>query len=154
MRGRGLILITLCLAALIINLDTTIVNVALPSLVRQIRATTTDLQWIVDAYDLAFAALILAAGSLSDRLGCKGMLLAGLAVFGASSLAGSFATSSGALVAARAVMGIGAAMMFPATLSLLTNGFPRGRERAAAIGLWGASAGVGIALGPSRAVGS
>jgi hypothetical protein len=83
MRGRGLILVTLCLAALIVNLDTTIVNVALPSLVRQIGATTTGLQWVVDAYNLVFAALVLAAGSLSDRLGRKRMLLAGLAVFGA-----------------------------------------------------------------------
>jgi EmrB/QacA subfamily drug resistance transporter len=147
-RGKGLILVTLCLAALIINLDTTIVNVALPALVRQIGATTTDLQWVVDAYNLVFAALVLAAGSLGDRLGRKGMLLAGLGVFGAASLAGSFATSAGQLTAARAVMGLGAAMMFPATLSLLTNAFTGRRERAAAIGLWGASAGVGIALGP------
>jgi EmrB/QacA subfamily drug resistance transporter len=148
MRGRGLILVTLCLAALIINLDTTIVNVALPALVRQTGATTTDLQWVVDAYNLVFGALVLAAGSLADRLGRKGMLLAGLAVFGVSSLAGSFATSSGQLVAARAVMGLGAAMMFPSTLSLLTNVFTERRQRAAAIGVWGASAGVGIALGP------
>jgi EmrB/QacA subfamily drug resistance transporter len=148
MRGRGLILVTLCLAALIINLDTTIVNVALPALVRQIGATTTGLQWVVDAYNLVFAALVLAAGSLGDRLGRKGMLLAGLAVFGAASLAGSFATTVSQLIAARAVMGLGAAMMFPATLSLLTNVFTERRERAAAIGVWGASAGVGIALGP------
>jgi EmrB/QacA subfamily drug resistance transporter len=147
-RGRGLVLVTLCLAALIINLDTTIVNVALPALVRQTGATTTDLQWVVDAYNLAFAALVLAAGSLADRLGRKGMLLAGLGVFGASSLAGAFATSAGQLVAARAVMGLGAAMMFPATLSLLTNVFTERRARALAIGVWGASAGVGIALGP------
>jgi MFS family permease len=76
MRGRGLILVTLCLAALSINLDTTIVNVALPALVRQTGATATDLHWVVDAYNLTFAALLLAAGSLSDRLGRKGMLLA------------------------------------------------------------------------------
>src|SRR5215475_11368166 len=148
MRGKGLILATLCLAALIINLDTTIVNVALPALVRQINATTTDLQWVVDAYNLVFAALVLAAGSLADRLGRKGMLLAGLGVFGAASLAGAFATTTGQLIAARAVMGLGAAMMFPSTLSLLTNVFTARRERALAIGLWGASAGVGIALGP------
>jgi EmrB/QacA subfamily drug resistance transporter len=148
MRGKGLILVTLCLAALIINLDTTIVNVALPALVRQTRATTTDLQWVVDAYNLTFAALLLAAGSLSDRLGRKGMLLAGLGVFGAASLAGSFATTVGQLIAARAVMGLGAAMIFPSTLSLLTNVFTARRERALAIGVWGASAGVGIALGP------
>src|SRR5215472_1585946 len=138
MRGRGLILVTLCLAALIINLDTTIVNVALPALVRQLGATTTGLQWVVDAYNLVFAALILAAGSLADGLG----------VFGAASLAGAFAASTGPLIGARAVMGLGAAMMFPATLSLLTNVFTARRERAAAIGVWGASAGVGIALGP------
>jgi len=147
-RGRALILATLCLAALIINLDTTIVNVALPALVRQIGATTTDLQWVVDAYNLAFAALILAAGSLADRLGRKAVLLAGLAVFGGSSWAGSLATSAGQLIAARAAMGLGAAMMFPSTLSLLTNVFTERRQRAVAIGLWGASAGVGIALGP------
>src|SRR5499425_1904402 len=148
MRGRGLILVTLCLAALIINLDTTIVNVALPALVRQTGATNTDLQWVVDAYNLVFGALVLAAGSLADRLGRKGMLLAGLGVFGPSSLAGSFATSTGQLITARAVMGLGAAMMFPSTLSLLTNVFTERRERALAIGVWGASAGVGIALGP------
>src|SRR5215472_10925452 len=148
MRDKGLILVTLCLAALIINLDTTIVNVALPALVRQIGATTTGLQWVVDAYNLVFAALVLAAGSLSDRLGRKGMLLAGLAVFGAASLAGAFAATIDQLIAARAVMGLGAAMMFPSTLSLLTNVFTGRRRRALAIGLWGASAGVGIALGP------
>ena len=140
MRGRGLILVTLCLAALIINLDTTIVNVALPSLVRQIGATTTGLQWVVDAYNLVFAALVLAAGGLSDRLGRKGMLLAGLAVFGAASLAGSFATTVGQLIAARAVMGLGAAMMFPATLSLLTNVFTERRPRAAWATGWAARA--------------
>jgi EmrB/QacA subfamily drug resistance transporter len=148
MKGRGLILVTLCLAALIINLDTTIVNVGLPALVRQLGATTTGLQWVVDAYNLVFAALVLAAGSLSDRLGRKGMLLVGVAVFGAASLAGSFAATVGQLIAARAVMGLGAAMMFPATLSLLTNVFTERRARALAIGLWGASAGVGVALGP------
>ena len=141
-------LLALCLAAFIISLDVTIVNVALPSLVRETGATTTDLQWVVDAYNLVFAALVLVAGSLSDRLGRKGMLLAGLGVFGAASLAGSFCTTAGQLIGARAVMGLGAAMMFPATLSLLTNVFTGRRERAAAIGLWGATTGVGIAMGP------
>ncbi len=141
-------LLALCLAAFIISLDVTIVNVALPSLVRQTGATTTDLQWVVDAYNLVFASLVLVAGSLSDRLGRKGMLLAGLGVFGAASLAGSFCTTAHQLTGARAVMGLGAAMMFPATLSLLTNVFTARRERAAAIGLWGATTGVGIATGP------
>jgi EmrB/QacA subfamily drug resistance transporter len=147
-RRQGLILAGLCLAAYIISLDITIVNVALPTLVRQLGASTTDLQWVVDAYNLVFAALVLVAGSLSDRLGRKGMLLAGLGIFGAASLAGSLATSAGQLIAARAVMGLGAAMIFPSTLSLLTNSFTARRERAVAIGLWGAMAGVGIATGP------
>src|SRR5579875_1127970 len=147
-RHGGLILAGLCLAAFIISLDTTIVNVALPSLVRETGATTAGLQWVVDAYNLSFAALVLAAGGLSDRLGRKGMLLTGLAVFGLASLAGSFATSTAKLIAARAAMGAGAAMMFPSTLSLLTSVFTGRRERARAIGLWGATTGAGIASGP------
>ena len=135
MTRRGLVLVALLLAAFIINLDTTIVNVALPSLVRQLGASTTDLQWVVDAYNLVFAALVLAAGSLSDRLGRKGMLLAGLGLFGAASLAGAFGTSANELIAARAVMGLGAALIFPATLSLISNVFIERRERARAIGL-------------------
>jgi MFS family permease len=109
------------MAAFVISLDTTIVNVALPSLVRELRASTTDLQWVVDAYSLVFAALILAAGSLSDRLGRKGTLLVGLGVFGGASLAGSAGATVHQLVAARAVMGLGAALMFPSTLSLISN---------------------------------
>ncbi len=148
MRSKTLILAALLLAAFAINLDTTLVNVALPSLVRELHATTTQLQWVVDAYNLVFAALLLTFGSLSDRFGRKGMLLAGLAVFGAASVAGGFTASPGALIAARAVMGLGAAMTFPATLSLISNVFTGRAERARAIGLWGAVAGVAIALGP------
>jgi EmrB/QacA subfamily drug resistance transporter len=143
-----MILVALLLAAFVINLDTTLVNVALPSLVRELHATTTQLQWVVDAYNLVFAALLLTFGSLSDRLGRKGMLLAGLAVFGAASLAGGFTTSPAQLIAARSVMGLGAAMTFPATLSLISNIFTERTERARAIGLWGAVGGVAIALGP------
>jgi EmrB/QacA subfamily drug resistance transporter len=143
-----MILTALLLAAFVINLDTTIVNVALPALVRELHATTTQLQWVVDAYNLVFAALLLTFGSLSDRFGRKGMLLAGLTVFGAASLAGAFTTSPAQLIAARAVMGLGAAMTFPATLSLISNVFTERRERARAIGLWGAIGGVAIALGP------
>src|SRR5436305_762935 len=148
MRSKPMILVALLLAAFAINLDTTMVNVALPSLVRELQATTTELQWVVDAFNLAFAALLLTFGSLSDRFGRKGMLLAGLTVFGAASLAGAFTTSPAQLIAARAVMGLGAAMTFPATLSLISNVFTERRERARAIGLWGAIAGVAIALGP------
>ena len=143
-----MILVALLLASFLINLDTTLVNVALPDLTRELHATTTQLQWVVDAYNLVFASLILTFGSLSDRFGRKGMLLAGLAVVGTASLVGAFTTSPAELIAARAVMGLGAAMTFPATLSLLTNVFTERRERAAAIGLWGAIAGVAIAMGP------
>src|SRR6185503_10686833 len=127
MRSKPMILIALLLAAFAINLDTTMVNVALPSLVRELHATTTQLQWVVDAFNLAFAALLLTFGSLSDRFGRKGMLLAGLTVFGAASLVGGFTTSPAQLIA---------------------NVFVQRRERARAIGLWGAIAGVAIALGP------
>jgi EmrB/QacA subfamily drug resistance transporter len=145
---KGAVLLALCSAALIINIDVTIVNVALPSLVRELGATTTNLQWVVDAYTLVFAALILAAGSFSDRVGRKGILLAGLAVFGAGSLAGAMSHSAGQLIAARAFMGIGAAAIFPSTLSLIANVFTNRAERAKAIGLWGATTGVGVAAGP------
>jgi EmrB/QacA subfamily drug resistance transporter len=145
---KGLVLAALCAAALIINIDVTIVNVALPSLVRELGASTSSLQWVIDAYTLVFACLILAAGNLSDRVGRKGVLLAGLAVFGAASLAGAFADSASGLIAARAVMGVGAAAIFPATLSLIANVFTERAERAKAIGFWGATTGVGIAAGP------
>jgi EmrB/QacA subfamily drug resistance transporter len=148
MLKRSLVLASLLLAAFVINLDTTIVNVALPTLVRELHATNSQLQWIVDAYNLVFAALLLVAGSLSDRFGRKGLLLAGLGVFGLSSALGGLATSSGQLIAARCFMGLGAAMVFPSTLSLISNVFTERTERARAIGLWGATAGIAIALGP------
>ena len=148
MRSKPVILVALLLATFLVNLDRTLVNVALPAMVRQLHATTTQLQWVVDAYNLVFAALLLTFGSLSDRFGRKGMLLAGLAVVGGASLAGGFTTTPAQLIAARAVMGLGAAMTLPATLSLISNVFTERRERARAIGLWGAIAGVAIALGP------
>ena len=148
MSRKPLILVALLLAAFLVNLDTTLVNVALPAMVRELHATTTQLQWVVDAFNLVFAALLLTFGSLSDRFGRKGMLLAGLAVFGAASFAGGFTADPAQLFAARAVMGLGAAMTFPATLSLITNVFTERGERARAIGLWGAVSGVAIAMGP------
>ncbi|MBV9796051.1 MAG: DHA2 family efflux MFS transporter permease subunit [Actinobacteria bacterium] len=147
-RSKPLVLVALLMASFVINLDTTLVNVALPTLTRELGATTAQLQWVVDAYNLVFAALLLTSGSLSDRFGRKGLLLAGLAVFGLASFAGGFATGTAGLIAARAVMGLGAAMTFPATLSLLTGVFTGRRERALSIGLWGATAGMAIALGP------
>ena len=146
--NKPLILVSLLLAAFVINLDTTIVNVALPTLVRELHASNSQLQWVVDAFNLLFAGSVLAAGSLSDRFGRKGMLLAGLSVFGLASVAGGLMASPGQLIAARAVMGVGAAMVFPSTLSLISNVFTERRERARAIGLWGAITGAAIAMGP------
>ncbi|MBO0715481.1 MAG: MFS transporter, partial [Acidimicrobiales bacterium] len=148
-RSRTLpILLGLCLAAYVISLDVTIVNVALPTLVRRLGVSSTGLQWVVDAYNLVFAAAVLAAGSLSDRLGRKGTLLAGLTVFALASWAGAFSGNEAELVVARAAMGLGAALMFPSTLSLLVNVFVERGQRAKAIGLWGATTGIGIATGP------
>src|ERR1700685_4413656 len=110
MKRKPLILVSLLLAAFVINLDTTIVNVACPSRVRHLQASDSQLQWVVDAFNLLFAGSVLAAGSLSDRFGRKGMLLAGLAVFGLASLTGGFTTDPAQLIAARSVMGLGAAM--------------------------------------------
>ncbi|CAN5596450.1 MFS transporter [soil metagenome] len=145
---RGAALAVLCAAVFVINVDSTIVNIALPSLVRQIGATTSDLQWVVDAYKLTFAAFVLAAGSLGDRYGRKGALIAGLAVFGIASATGGLVSSASSLLAVRATMGVGAALIFPATLSIISNLYPDRTERAKAIGLWGAMTGLGVAFGP------
>jgi EmrB/QacA subfamily drug resistance transporter len=142
------ILATVCLAVLTINLDTTIVNVALPSLATELDAGTRELMWIVDGYNLSFAALVLAMGSLSDRFGRRPALLVGLAGFALSSVAAALVDSSGALIALRFVMGTSAALIFPTTLSIISNAFSDRRERAAALGLWGAAVGVGVAAGP------
>ena len=138
----------ICLSEFIITVDATIVNVALPTLSQALAATTTDLQWFTDAYLLVLSGLLLAAGSLSDRFGRRGLLCLGLVVFAATSAVASQVDSAGALIAARAAMGIGAAVIFPTTLSLITNIFTERRQRAKAIGLWAAMTGIGIAVGP------
>ncbi len=142
------ILVTVLIATLAINLDTTIVNVALPTMAHELSAGTRGLQWIVDAYNLAFAGLVLAAGSLSDRFGRRPALVVGLVGFAAASTVGAFMGSAGALIGVRAVMGAFAALIFPTTLSIISNAFPDRRERAAALGAWGAVVGLGVAGGP------
>ena len=144
---RWRILGVLCVALFAIVMDNTIVNVALPTLARELHADTSRLQWIVDAYTLVFAGLLLAAGGLGDRFGRKPALVAGLVAFGSFSVAGALASSSGQLIAARAFMGVGAALIFPTTLAIAVNVFSDARERAAAIGIWTAVTGVGVALG-------
>jgi EmrB/QacA subfamily drug resistance transporter len=132
----------------IIVVDGTIVNVALPTLFRELGANTSQLQWIVDAYVLVFAGLLMAAGSIGDRFGRKGTLQAGLALFALTSFFASQAGSPGQLIVWRAAMGIGGALIFPATLALLVNVFKDPKQRAAAIAVWAATSGLAVALGP------
>lgn len=145
---KPLVLLALTLTAFIISVEILIVNVAIPPLMSELGASTSQLQWIVDAYSLAFAAAVLAGGNLGDRQGRKGVLLIGLVIFGASCLWAAYVDTPALLIAARAVMGVGAAMMFPATLSILVNVFTERNERAGAIGLWGTVTGFGVATGP------
>jgi EmrB/QacA subfamily drug resistance transporter len=138
----------ICLSVFVISVDATIVNVALPTLSRELDADTAQLQWIVDAYTLVMAGLMLSMGSLSDRFGRRGWLSAGLALFAITSVYAAQVDSADALIWARAAMGVGAAVIFPATLSLITNIFVDPVKRAKAIGLWAAMVGVGVAAGP------
>ena len=144
---RWATLVVLCLSLVMVILGNTVLNVALPTLVRELDATSTQLQWMVDSYALVFAGLLLTAGALGDRFGRKGALQIGLVVFGAASLLSVFATEADHLVATRALMGVGAALVMPATLSILTNVFPP-EERAKAIAIWAGLAGSGAAIGP------
>src|ERR1700722_7129997 len=147
-RKRWLALAVLCVTVLVANLDSTILNIALPTLVRDLNATAGDLQWIVDSYIVVFAGSLLAAGSLADRIGRKRTLLAGLAVFAGGSAWAAFSGDVGTLIAARASMGIGGALMIPSTLSIISNMFGDPAARQRAIGRWGAISGIGVALGP------
>ena len=145
---RRQILLVLCLSLLVVVIDNTILNTALPTLARVLHAGTSSLQWIADAYTLCFAALLIPAGALGDRYGRRTSLVGGLAVFALGSAAAAFASGTGMLIAARVVMGLGAAFVMPATLSILNSVFPP-RERPQAIAAWSAVAGVGIVIGPT-----
>ncbi len=138
----------LCVTLLLISLDNTILNVALPSIVRSLHATSTQLQWIVDAFAVFFAGLLLTFGALGDRVGRKWVFMGGLVVFGVGSALAAWSGTPDRLTAARAVMGVGAAALMPCTLSILTNVFTADRDRARAIGIWSGTAGLGVAIGP------
>ncbi|MPY93813.1 MAG: DHA2 family efflux MFS transporter permease subunit [Acidimicrobiia bacterium] len=147
-RRRWATLGVLCLSLLIIMVGNTALNVALPTLSRDLPATNSQLQWMVDAYSLVFAGLLFTAGTLGDRYGRKGILQAGLVLFGLATLyAATLADTAGQLIGARIVMGAAGAMVMPATLSILTNVFPR-RERAKAVAIWAGISGAGTAIGP------
>src|SRR5688572_30773203 len=146
-RRRWWTLGVLSLSLLIIGLDNTILNVAIPTLQQEFDASSSQLQWMVDSYVVVFAGLLLTLGALGDRFGRGKALQAGLAIFGLASLWAAYAGSAEMLIAARAVMGIGGALIMPATLSILTDVFPR-EERGKAIAIWSGVAGIGIGLGP------
>ncbi len=138
----------LCFSLVVITLDNTILNVAIPTLQRELHASNSQLQWMVDSYTLVFAGLLLTAGSLGDRFGRRGALQLGLLVFGVGSVVAALVDTPNKLIAARALMGVGGAFIMPSTLSVLTNVFTDPGERARAIGMWAGVAGIGIALGP------
>jgi EmrB/QacA subfamily drug resistance transporter len=145
---RWFTLATLCLSLLIIVMDNTILNVAIPSLVKELGATNSQLQWIVDGYTLVFAGLLLTTGSLGDRFGRKLALRIGIVIFAIGSVASALAGSPSQLIMTRAFMGIGGALIMPSTLSILTNVFRDPRERGRAIAIWAGFSGLGVAIGP------
>ncbi|MGD0018645.1 MAG: DHA2 family efflux MFS transporter permease subunit [Candidatus Limnocylindrales bacterium] len=146
-RRRWWILAVLIVSLFTVNLDNTILNVALPTLARDLHAGTSQLQWMVDAYVLLFAGLLLASGALGDRFGRRRVMLVGLAIFGTGSLASAFAPSAEALILLRAAMGVGGALIVPSTLSVTANVFTM-EERPKAIGIWTGVSGLGIVAGP------
>jgi EmrB/QacA subfamily drug resistance transporter len=146
--ARRSALVVLCIAVLMVNLDNTILNVALPTLVEKLNATTDQLQWIVDAYAMVFGGTLLTAGSLADRYGRRRLFALGLVTFGVGSLGAAFSGSVDPLIAWRAVMGVGAAMTIPAGLATINELFSEPAQRAKAVGAWSGTMGLGIAIGP------
>jgi EmrB/QacA subfamily drug resistance transporter len=145
---RWVTLSVLCVTLLLISLDNTVLNVALPTIVRRLGASSSQLQWVVDAYAVVFAGLLLSLGALGDRVGRKWVFIGGLVVFGGGSASAAWSASPDRLTMARAIMGVGAAALMPCTLSILTNVFTSERDRVKAIGIWSGTTGIGVALGP------
>ncbi|MFE3514308.1 MFS transporter [Streptomyces sp. NPDC059166] len=146
--NRWVVLVVLCLSLLLVALDATVLHVAVPAVTEDLRPSAVGLLWIVDAYPLVCASLLILFGTLGDRVGRRRVLLIGYALFGLASALAATAGSPGVLIAARALLGVGGAMIMPATLSILRQVFPDRRERAMAVGVWTAVAAVGAATGP------
>ncbi|MET9500631.1 MFS transporter [Streptomyces sp. NPDC006622] len=147
-RRRLIVLAICCMSLLIVSLDNTVLNVALPAMERDLHADTSGLQWTIDAYTLVLASLLMLAGSTADRIGRRKVFLAGLVVFSLGSLLCSLAPNLELLVAARMVQAVGGSMLNPVAMSIITNTFTDPRERARAIGAWGAVVGISMAAGP------
>ncbi|MEU9476123.1 MFS transporter [Streptomyces sp. NPDC048191] len=147
-RRRWTVLAVCCLSMFLVGLDTTIVNVGLPTIGRGLGVGTRSLEWTVDAYTIVLASLLISSGALADRFGRRRVFQSGLAVFGVASLVCATAPSVGALVAARAVQGVGASMLSPVALAIVVNAMPDPRERAQAIGIWASVFGLSMAVGP------
>ncbi|WHU46236.1 MFS transporter [Gordonia sp. L191] len=147
-RHKMIILATCCMSLLIVSMDATIVNVALPSIRTELHASVSSLQWVIDIYTLVLAALLMLSGATADRYGRKRMFQIGLTIFAIGSLACSLAPSVAVLVAARALQAIGGSMLNPVAMSIITQVFVEPKERARAIGMWGAVVGISMALGP------
>ncbi|CAM5639173.1 EmrB/QacA subfamily drug resistance transporter OS=Streptomyces albaduncus OX=68172 GN=FHS32_000498 PE=4 SV=1 [Streptomyces griseoloalbus] len=145
---RMLVLAICCMSLLIVSLDNTVLNVALPSLQRELDASTSGLQWTIDAYTLVLASLLMLAGSTADRIGRRRVFMAGLVVFTLGSLLCSLAPDLNWLVVFRMVQAVGGSMLNPVAMSIITNTFTNPRERARAIGVWGAVVGLSMAAGP------
>jgi MFS transporter, DHA2 family, methylenomycin A resistance protein len=146
--SRWVVLVVMCVGYFLVLLDVTIVNVALPSMGSDLGASVSGLQWVVDGYAIALASLMLAGGSVGDLHSRRRVVLSGLAVFGLASVACGLAPSTGALVAARAVQGVGAALLLPGTLAVIVNAFPQKGEQARAIGIWAGIGSVALPAGP------
>ena len=145
---RWLVLAVMSLGTLMVFLDNTVVNTALPAISTDLGASISELQWVVDAYTLVLAGLLLLGGSLGDRFGRKRWMIVGLGIFGIGAVGSALADSITSLIIARGVQGLGAALVLPATLSIITAVFPRG-ERAKAIGVWSGIGALGIGIGPA-----
>src|SRR3954453_12616643 len=143
-----LVLIVMCAGLFLVQLDVSIVNVALPSIRADLHTSAGGLQWVVDAYALALAGLMLAGGTVGDLYGHRRVVLAGFAAFGAASLAAGLAAGEGALVAARVAQGVGALLLLPGPLAIIADTFPDAASRARAIGIWAAVAGLSLPAGP------